>query len=98
MLLQFAQQLIERRGAEFGTELDVRRRHVAQTLKVSLEIKSGAAAENGHPSAGLDVRLRAARQHDKLRHVERLGQFHHVDEMMRHAGTFPGRRFGRAKV
>ena len=57
---------------EFGAQLRVGRRRVAQAFEKRFEIKAGAAAKDRHTTARLDVRHRLAAPADELRRVERL--------------------------
>ena len=49
-------------------------------------------------AARLDFHRGAMREPGELRGVERFGQIADVNQVMRHAGAFGGRRFGRADV
>jgi hypothetical protein len=71
---------------------------LGQSLKEYLEIQPGAAAQNRQPAPGLDVRDGAVRQLYESGGIERLGQVHHINQVMGHAGTLLRRGFGRADV
>jgi hypothetical protein len=73
-------------------------RRFSKAMKICLEIKSGAAAENRQTAPLLDLRHGLPRQADKLGGIKGLIAFANVEQMMPNTGAFFAAGFGGAHV
>src|SRR6266567_9162379 len=89
-LSQFLKQFRQRCALQFGAQSRISGRRIPQSLKKSLEIKTGPTAEDRHSAARLDLRSSLVRKPRELRGVERFGHFHHINQMLRHTGALGG--------
>jgi hypothetical protein len=95
---QFIEQRWEGDAFQFRAEVGVGRWRFSEAMKICLEIKSGASAENRQAAPLLNLRHGLPRQADKLSGVKGLIAFANVQQMMRNPGAFFAAGLGGAHV
>ena len=95
---QFFKQLRQRGVFQLGAKFGIGGWRFAESFEKCFEIKPRSAAENGRPPARLDIRNGPLRVPDKLGGIKSFVQIADIQQVVRHAGAFAGRGFGRADV